>query len=97
VSQWPAQKVNEQCLSRRLPAETARNSGRLWGHVTPANLRSWDLICSSTSLLSSFAESLSLFLPVCCFLVLSLCLALNLQSLVCLKCQKFTVHKFYFD
>jgi hypothetical protein len=29
--------------------------------------------------------------------VLIVSLALNLQSLLCFKCQKFTVHKFYFD
>ncbi len=42
-------KVSDQCSSRR-PTAPARNSGRYWSHLTPANLRSWNLICSFLSL-----------------------------------------------
>ncbi len=85
-------KVSDQCSSRR-PTAPVRNSWRYWIHLTPANLRSWDLICSflslslSLSFPCSLAESVSLFHPICCFLMcsLSLCLSpsLYLKYILC--------------
>jgi hypothetical protein len=79
-------KVRDQCWSRR-PTAPARNSRRYGIHLTPANLRSWDPICSFLSLSLSFpcslAESVSLVHPICCFLMCSLSLSLYTWNIFC--------------
>ncbi len=77
-------KVREQCSSRR-PTAPARNSGHWWSHLTPANLRSWDLICSFLSLSLSLALLLSLFLSSTLSVAFSgvASLSLNLKSILC--------------
>ncbi len=91
VSQWHGQKLMtnvwaggfRQTLQEILDASEATLLLPIW------YLETWFCCSLSLSFLSSLAESLSLFHPVCCFLVLSVSLPLNLQSLLCFKCQKF--------
>jgi len=81
-------KVRDQCSSSR-PTAPARYSGRYWIHVTPANLRSSDLICSLLSLSLSLALLLSLFLSSTQSVAfssvasLSLSLSLYLKYILC--------------
>ncbi len=56
-------EISDQCSNRR-PTAPARNSRRYWIHLTPANLRSWDSICSFLSL--------SLFPLLSCWVCFSL-------------------------
>jgi len=77
-------KVSEQCSSRR-PTAPARNSRCYCIHVTPANLRSWDLICSLLSLSFPCSLFLSLFLSSTQSVAFSCVasLSLYLKSILC--------------
>jgi hypothetical protein len=86
-------KTRRTCARRQRRTELVRPH-----HSCQFEVLRPDLFFSlSLSFASSLAESLSLLHSACYFLMRSLWLCLDLKFLLYSKCQKFTVHKFYFD